>query len=363
VSIYIFLFGLLFIISFAEFVDKKSIDKYNIIILIIIGFILVLFAGTREIGFDYDQYVDMYKVISVTDPFYGIYMIEIGYAFLTSFFNFLGFSFHGFLFSLTSFFIITRLYFFKSLSPYPFLSILLYFTTMFLVTDMGQIRNAVAYAIVMLAYVDYINERKNKFWIKIFIACFCHNSAIILIPALLFLKYFNNFSFKWVLAVFIILLPLNVIDIRIYFQYIIPYLPTDLGIKFNAYLYSTAFGQQLGFNMSFILRSSILFLLFSYRKRGIEKIPYYNWLLDMYVIGVFIFMAFNSVQEFAIRFGNYFKFLELIILPIFVYLTKDKLLKIIIYIIVVMYAIWSLYKLLADPGEGLYYIPYKSLIF
>lgn len=234
---------------------------------------------------------------------------------------------------------------------------------MFFVTDMGQIRNAVAYSIVMFAYIDYIDNRIKRAWVLFIIACFFHNSAFILIPAFILLKYIKNFSFKWVLIILIALLPLVIFDMRDSFNYIIPYMPPDLGLKFSAYIYSTSWGKQLGINMSFILRIIVLLLLFVFRKKGVEKIPYYNTLLNIYTLGVFIFMSFNSIQEFAIRFGNYFKFLELIILPTFVYLTKDRLLKLFIYIAVVMYAIWSLYKLLADPGESLYFIPYKSILF
>ncbi|HML63300.1 MAG TPA: EpsG family protein [Dysgonomonas sp.] len=338
-------------------------DKYIKVILIIVSFILLLFAGTREIGFDYDQYVDMYKTISLKDRIYIIYTIEIGYAFFTSLFNFIGLGFHGFLFCLSAFLIFSRLYFCHKLSPYPLLSVLLYSTTLFLVSDMGQIRNAIAYSIVMFAYIAYIDNNKKKAWILFFIACFFHNSAFILIPAFLLLKYIKQLSFKWVLIILVALLPLVIFDIRDNFSYIVPYMPTDLGLKFSAYIYSTTWGQQLGINMSFMLRIAILLSLFAYRREGEKKISYYNTILSIYVMGVFIFMLFNSIQEFAIRFGNYFKFLDLIILPIFVYLTKNKILKVIVYIAVVLYAVWSLYKLLSDPGESSYFIPYKTILF
>lgn len=361
-SIYIIIFIFLFVISFSELLDKKSIDRYNVIIISMIGFILALFAGTREMGFDYPQYVDMYKTVSLKSRSYTIYQIEIGFAFLISVFNSIGFSFHGFLFFLSLFLISVRLYFFKRLSPYQFLSILLYFNTLYLVTDMGQIRNAIALAIAMLAYINYIDGKKKQCWIKIILACLCHNSAFILVPAFILLKFIDKFSLKWVVIIYIILFPLIFLDIRVYFDYIVPFMPEFLGAKFGSYIYSVSWGQQLGFNMSFFLRTAILVLLFIYRKTGEEKIPYYNFILNMYVIGVFIFMGFNSVQEFAIRFGNYFKIMELIILPIFVYLTKDKIAKFFVYIVVCLYGVWSLYKLLSDPVLGLEYIPYKSII-
>lgn len=360
--IYTIAFLLLLFFSFCEFVlGKRIISKLYVIIFVLLFILLVLIGGTREVGFDYMQYRYIYNSVSLSYRYYADSTIEWGYCFLLSLSKSLDFSFELFLVLLTAFLVFSRFYFFKKISPYPVLSLLVYFPTMFLVSDMGQIRNAVAYSIIMFAYIEYIQGRKRNFWIMVVSACIFHNSAYILIPVFIVLSFIHRFSIKWAIVIFCLLLPFMIIDFRSYFSLVLVYMPSALADKFNSYIVDTDyFGKQIGLNLSFLLRVFLVVCLFVYRNVGEKKYQYYNFILNCYLTGLYIFMLFNSVQEFAIRFSNYLRMWDFIIFPLLVYLSRNSLQKKTMYLFTTFYAIWSFYKIFSDPKQCIEFLPYKS---
>lgn len=360
-NIYYIIFIILFLFSFVEILDRKTIRKLYPIIIPIIGLFFIVFGGLRANGFDYDMYEWIYKNLSFKDR--ADFLVEFGFVILVILFKFLSFSFNAFLFCLTAFCVIVKLPVIKKHSPYVLLSLLIYFPLTFIMSDMGQIRNSISLTIIFWAYSDLFENKERKFIIKVLIAGIFHNSALIVLPIYLIVKNINKIS-PWVLYTLIVcILPLLFIDSRDIFMQFNSFLPEAFSYKVVAYTESEEYGQRVGLSMTFLLRVIVLIGLFGFRIRGTEKYTYYPLILNLYLAGVIVFILFNSVEQFAVRFTNYFKMLEYFILPMFITLTKNKEGKFLIYLLVCAYAFWSLYKLMTIPEMAEQLLPYKSILF
>lgn len=358
-NIYVYILIALYFLSLIEFFLHSQIERWNLIIMFFVGIFIVLFAGLREIGYDYSRYNEFYSFLSFNNR--SEYLVEFGFTALIVFFRFLGAPFFLFLSLVALFCVSSSFNFFKKLSPLPLLSIFIFFPITFMISDMGQIRNGIALAFVMWAYVDLFQNKEKLFFSKALIACLFHNSAIIVIPIYLIIKYFKKPSTLLLSVLFIILISFMFIDIRDYLIRYIQYFPSTFQDKIIFYTHSDLYGEKLGFNISLISRIIILVILYLFRDTGEEKFPFYTMLLKFYFAGVVIYILFNSIAEFAIRFSNYFKMLEYLILPMFIIMTKNKVIKIFIYIFIFLYVGWSLYKLLIDPELSSAFLPYKCI--
>ncbi len=357
--IYIVIFLFLFLLSFIEFFERKRIKKYNGIIISGIAVLLILFGGLRATGFDYGMYEDIYKSITLSNR--DDSLVEYGFALLLTISKFFHLTFNAFLFILTAFCVIVKFPVIRKYSPYPILSLLLYFPISFLMSDMGQIRNSIALALVLWGYSDLFSNHERKFVVKVFIACIFHNSAIVILPIYWIIKSINKIS-PWIIySSIVLIIPLLFVDIRDLFM-LLTFLPQVLIYKIVFYTESEVYGQSVGLGLSFILRILVLIGLFVFKKRGQERYSYYDLLLNLYLAGVIIYILFSSVEQFAVRFTNYFKMLEYIILPMFIILSKKKVLKFGIFFFVSAYAGWSLYKLLTEPELAEQLLPYKSIL-
>lgn len=74
-------------------------------------------------------------------------------------------------------------------------------------------------------------------------------------------------------------------------------------------------------------------LIHAFGCKSNAKVDFYTWnfLFNMYFCGVLIYMMFNSNSEFATRGSGYFKILELVILPLFIYVSRGLRNKLLIW--------------------------------
>lgn len=150
-------------------------------LLVVISVVLVLIAGFRPVGFDPDSVA----YSGFVHGFSGLRSIDVmdkepGFWFL------LYISQLVFDKSVTSFFLLyafisvsIKVILYKRLSPFPFLSIILYIATYYILHDMNQIRIGLACAILLWSLQDIIKRNVLSFAFKIFIATLFHYSAII----------------------------------------------------------------------------------------------------------------------------------------------------------------------------------------
>lgn len=317
----------------------------------------VVFAGTRMIGFDYKTYTDIFSYssngqLSEVD-------IEIGWAFLCYLFS--GPGFNTFLLFIA--FCSISLYgsFFKRYSPYVFLSLLIYYSSNFVVKEMGQMRQGLAIGIATLAFTVSMQKKMWQFVVLFLVAFSIHYSAIVILPV----YYLCNHYWKTnVMLVFIFLgMCFIYVDIGVVMTKVISLLPiSGAQEKVATLLVSDVLAKKLGLNSSTILRLIIMLLMLRYRTSLKERFPSFEAIMMLYFYGLMLYLVFNSLSEFAQRTSAYFRILEAIILPYILALVRDRKERLIIIALLVLNSIVSINRLLAEKDLYDQYNPYKTYL-
>jgi len=356
--IFLFLNFFLFLEINIDFKNKLKSEYY--LLFIFINIILIIVAGARTVGFDYENYLDIYNTVRLSN--YIENGIEIGFAYLISIFNYVGFPFFVFTCFIALISISLKSSFFNEYSAYPFLSLLIYFSITYLISDMGQMRNGLALAIALWAFSDLLENKNKLFFLKIFIAFLFHSSAIIVFPVYFLLKI-NRLKPMIMVFIIMILFYFVFFDIKSIIVFLSEKLSfSQLESRVALYVLTEDESAPLGLNLSLFLRLLIFTVLILYYNSGINQFKYYDKFIRLYFYGICLYMIFNSVNEFAFRFSNYFKILECVILPMFVAMGKTRWDKNLITFLIILYCSYSIFKILFDPIFGTVYLPYKNIL-
>ncbi|MCZ5414716.1 EpsG family protein [Escherichia coli] len=314
-NIYLFIFSLLLLLSYPK--DLKQFFYPTVIIL----FLFSSFRGI-EVDRDHANYIELITLASNNLS----YPIEPGFKIL----SFISVNiFGGYFFVFLAFAFISIYYKAKAIrliSPYPMLSLLLLFSNVYLLHDFTQIRAAAAGAISCYALTHLIKDNKNKFLLYIVFASIFHYSALGFLIALLFKK--NNISLLFIIMYLLSLsgcyllyyLNINLLNIINFIN--IPYIKN----KYLEYAMSVFTDEYVKVNVySFVQLShifiSLFLLLSSYRIKfdASELI-----LLKLYSLAPICLVLFSFVPAFSLRMSELFSILEILILPFFVRMIKQK---------------------------------------
>lgn len=348
--IYIFIFCCLLC-----FVAIKRGCKQSQTFLFFFTALLIILAGFRGEGIGFDYYNYVYNIYKSNDlPF-----IEPGVTILAEILRPLNNpSVFFVLFALFSISIKSKAIY--EYSYYPILSLLLYYSLFFFVTDMGQIRYGTSLGICLYGLLKLAEGEIRKFWILVATALFFHYSALIVIPAFFIRNYrFTNRSLLLFIVLSLFLMHVNPssIFLRVYDS-----LPFDgVSYKIEYYMITDEEKGAFGFNMSLFLRL-IIFVSFYFVLKKQEKSSFMHSMLNFYAYGCFLYIFLNFNQEFASRGSGYFKMLELIIVPCMLSLTKQLSLRRIIILAVIAYCFYSFYNFFSAPDVRAQYVPYRSVL-
>lgn len=323
---------------------------------------LILFAGLRVGGYDFDNYTSIFKSLrfdrnndalldSLTEP---------GFSLIVKLFNLLNIPFAAFVALVAFFAVALKSKFFLAYSKYPFFSLVIYFSVAFLIKDMGQIRHGLAMGIVLISFAYLFKRKVKMFLLFILLAFLFHASAIIVLPAYWIAKIkIRPLGYA---IITLILFPLLFVDIRPVFLALLGLTSIpQIQSKATFYLYSEEFGSQLGLNISVILRLATFGLMLLFNEQGRKIYYYYDDLVKLYFYGIVLYILFNSVSDFAIRSSDYFRLLDCIILPFFVFLGKTRVEKNVLFPVLLLYSLLSLYKLFSSDDFYENYMPYKTI--
>ncbi len=341
---FIFIISLLFL---HNKIDKKIAFYF-------ICFWFILFAGFRyEIGFDYDNYRLLYNdYISYKENF----TIEplIKFLFLFTYYYF--FDFYGFIFLIALSSVIIKFKFLDKYSQLPLLSILLYFSRIFLIFDFGQIRQGLALGIVLWASI-YIIERKLKHFIFfMFISATIHVSSLVFFPMYFIAKnIFNNKTYLFLLLLSSSMLFFDLKQIIIN----ISFLPKFIETKLLFYTELEA-GDQIGFNFSSLFRISIIFIILFFKK-NILKSKFDILFFNIYFFGIIFFFIFQSLPQLGGRGSMYFQQFELLLIPIIIVNIKSLYLKFLSFFLLFLYSFWGIYSTINFQDE--LFQSYKTIFF
>ncbi|PSL35873.1 EpsG family protein [Chitinophaga ginsengisoli] len=346
-------------LSAFSFVESLHVDlrKMQNAFYIFILIFLAVFAGTRMMGFDYETYKDIFSYASSGDLF-GV-QIEIGWALICYLFG--GFGFNAFLLFVACCSIVLYGIFFRKYSPYIFLSLLIYYSSYFIVKEMGQMRQGLAIGIVTFAFTAAMEKKKGQFAL-LFLMAFCiHYSAIVTLPV----YYLCNHQWKTTTIVAFIAFGLcfTFIDLGVILAKVISILPiSGAQDKVANILVSDASAKKLGINSSIILRIIIMGMALAYRKPLSERFAFYEPFLMLYFYGLMLYLVFNSVSEFAQRTSAYFRILEAIILPCILALMRRRAERLVVVGLLVLNAAVSINRLFGPAQAYEAYNPYKTYL-
>lgn len=194
-DIYYLILFFAFLLCFFDFVTHRA---PKILFFVIYCLIVIFLVSFRKVGIDNDSrmYQGMFHIYSratsgeLLAGGYGY--VEKGYMFLNKLIGALGGTFRTVLIVMAVATGAANYIFFVRKTSFIFISLLAYFSFFLIYRDFTQIRYGLCAAFCFWC-IDCFIEKKYKSSILFFLAAFLfHNSAVILLAVLPFLKYFKN---------------------------------------------------------------------------------------------------------------------------------------------------------------------------
>lgn len=331
-------------------IKQKNIE-FSLIYIFVIAFLCFGMLRGTGIGTDYYNYQDI---------FYSPDNIEPGYKLIGFIIKKLGGNFH--LFIAVFFFIsfILKLYCFKKLSLYPFLSILLYLGFWFLVYDMNGIRQGMSLGFVGVSLI-YLQKRDLRtHLLLVILGILSHFSTVVFLPFYFITKY--DFTYKIGYSIFLIALVLAILGVS---EYIIVLLCGFIGIDNHLASRALSYGMDNTYNNNILYSFSTIHRLFIFLITClyINRIKANDTLKNIFLwaalINITIYLLFSQFELISTRLSLYYRFTECIFLSYLPSAFTKNINKIAIGILLCFYVIWQVYTTLSIPGGNLY--PYYSI--
>ncbi|TDQ09910.1 EpsG family protein [Pedobacter metabolipauper] len=329
-----FIFLFLTVISILDVV--KCPVNLRVLLLIFSGLILVLTAGLRYGDRDYLNYIEIYDLVAKLFVDFDAALVhgEPGYLMLNRIFKTMGIGVTGVFLFMAFCSVGLSLNFFRKYTPYFLIALLIYFSHVFLLRDMVQIRAGLAASISLYA-LTYVEKR--RFWpfiIIILLAASFHGAVLVMI--LVYVAYPYSIRHPLVIKILVITGFLAGLILK---ASLLEYLITNV---FNVpalvlYLAEPEYFASLGLLNIVLLKNVILILFLIYYKDVIaEHVPHFQVYLLSLAIGIFWLSTFNNFAILAARVATYLSNVEHILLPALFF---TKINKFLLWGIVVLYCI------------------------
>jgi hypothetical protein len=267
----------------------------------------MIICGLRyDTGPDYMSYNILFNQISKDKLWF---VLEPGFSALNIFFGNYG-SFRLMLLCIAVFSIFYKLNFIYKESYAPFLSILIYYSSIFLGSDFGQVRQGISLCFALMAFQAAYDKTPVRFILFVLLAGCFHYSAIIIIPFYYLSRiHFTEKRVLWLyFFCFVAAVTFTFFSRIIVTVLDVPYLTE----KFILY-------KDESSNIVIILLSSIVkltIIIYYFKEKSIllkekKQVFFFN----LYIWGYGISILFMQISAFAQRGTLYFEILELILLP------------------------------------------------
>lgn len=356
----IYIFTLIILLTFSFLELRTSLTSIQHKSMLFFVFVLLVFqVGLRwHTGTDWQPYQDHYNEIrQFSDIFNSLTGFEKGYSFLVYVLKSLWNNYSFFLVVNAVFYYLLVFSAFKRLSPYVFVSILVFYTTSMGV--MGSHRQLIALAICLFA-LRYATQRNAfKFFLLVFLAFMFHTSALIFIVYYFLYRKFNQVLIFCVLGISFILgqtnLPLVIFS---YFGNLVGGMGSS---KVN--FYTEIFQENQNLNLTFLgLIKRLLFLfLFSYNYNYIvQRLNYYKLIYNGYIIGLIIYFLFSSSILILVNRGSlYFTAMEALLLSSQFIILKNKHYQVNYLLVVFIISVFFFFQSISGYVD--LFIPYKGI--
>jgi hypothetical protein len=324
-----------------SFIGKYQNTYNKIFYFFFIIFLFFFVAFRYEISWDWGNYSKIYEgyrylsldnVLAGGEPIFGL----VNYTSVQ-----LGFSdilFTNVIFALFVFFFLHR--FLMRLQAY-WLGLLIYFPVQILIVSMGYVRQSVAIAILLYAFLKLKDKKSFQFIFWVFIASLSHRTAIIM----LMFWPITFFNLKGIWLYFYNIIALVVITAVLY-----------LSTMSEASVYTSDQISSVGIYLRLILYVIPLFYYFLYRERYFKvEFPDFYKVLDFFVMLIGVCFVLSLVfTTLADRFSLYMVFFNLFVcMKLYFYLSnkgRSNLVLLIVLSYMLSFAVWKLFGFGADPS-------------
>lgn len=317
----IYIICLLILSLFSVLYSDKKFIKLKTLFLFLIITILSLFVGTRteSVARDYSNYFDYFELIIFNNLYLAdFYRIEPGLKFIPQFFKL--FIYDTSLIINLSFLLIAFISIFYKikiityLSESFLLSLIIYFSNLYMKQDFIAIRSGIATAFVFYSYYLYLND-KNKWKVIIYflLAMLFHYSAIIFLPVF----FFNRITINKLMVIMLSSIMISFVDISF------------LNIKEILYLFgreSTSYEDVdvalNKFNFRIIFTLIFTFYFYICQKKFLRYTNFES-LFKLNIYSLIMFFLFSNLNmAFSLRSFELLSFVQVILLT---FILKDNI--------------------------------------
>jgi len=304
-EIYYLVIAFSFLCCFFDFVKFKTIYS---VVFFLISFLLICFAGFRQVGVDndsinYSDMFDLYTNVTLSQIIKGGYgFVEPGYVWFNHVVYQFGGDFNSLLFIMSLMTGIANFYFFYKHSQYRFLCLLFYICFFYYYRDFTQIRYAFACGLIFWVVHFTMKKEWSKAGLLFLIAYLFHNAVLIILPALLFSRFFSS-------KILYLVLPF----LGYFLGKFVKFLPLLISFGFNSDHMSIYLDDKSGGSLSISIIGYVFVITYYFLQRKIRSrdeennsLLYWKLLslgvtLNLMTIEVSIFQRFSFLLfQFAI---------------------------------------------------------------
>lgn len=317
-----FVFLILFL-SASFFKLEQGRLVFSIFSIVLLTF---LAGGRADYGVDYEEYRKIFESVPFLSEFFSPDALidihgEYFFLLLCSVFKSTGLGFEGFsvIFAFLSVFV--NVYAFNKFGWSVSAAVLLYFSHNYFLKEMGQIRNGLSSAILLMAFYYLKSFQNKKYFFSVILASLIHLAALAF-----FLAYFaikRSFYFLFVLLAFAFVLgAVGWLDIVLGLagQYLPSRLSAYIGTEYysNIDLNNPQTVKQIIFCFLFFL----IFIEFSKSKKFSDNMAVvsFGYAVKIYMVSVFFLLIFVEFDLLARRLASYFAIVEPVMLAQCLYL-------------------------------------------
>jgi hypothetical protein len=355
-----------------SFLEVNNHKKYNSV-WVVVALLIVLIGLRFWIGADYGNYFKAYndfgKRLDVSDIFnivvdgrQEIHM-EWLYLLFANFIYELDLSFYAFTFFLAIISISIKYKVFNDNVVYPALTMLLFMFPTLFISDGGHMRQGMAMTILLFSF-KYIKERKLfLFLFMMYLAIGFHTSAAIFIIAY-WIAWVPMNSTR-ILIVVLVSAALSPLKIYQYVSLLDSLTSTEVYSGYQSYGSLDIEENSVRFvKLTDLMCIMYTYFLVTYDKVACQKIPYYEYMRNIGVLGICLYFIFRWNDIFASRLvANYFIYMPMVLVNIVAAVNSDKLRKSLHYTLLILVVFqYFVYANMHGLRAG-YTIEYRNLLW
>ena len=301
---------------------EERLQLYSKTIYVVLGVVLVLYAGFGPIGFSSDSGVYETIYVHYDNPLY-LLSVEYSYLFISRILNTFSSDVHLLFLMYALAGISLKMCAIKRLSDMWFVPMLVYIGNYYILHDLVQIRASIVSGLFFLSIRPLAEGRRRRVALILFIATLFHYSALSLFPVL-FLS--NHGMTKNRRLVWSLIVPAGYIIAFVGINFIgeipLPYIGDKLA-SYQQQSESGGKGSEINiFNAVFLVKCLMYFYMLYFYDTVIEHNKYLPILLRIMGVSIFCFLFFSFLPVLSYRISELYGIVEVLFYSFVLYTVK-----------------------------------------